>query len=136
MRLLGRCRGGGLVGLTLARRLWVGAAGLVSPEAMLASAPFTLGFLNGVTSLVEYGLTYCSDGWGSKQAVQGQRPCKDTPSKRQSAVGNLNYTAALGASAASVVAELESISRVTPQRSSLHSLEEEHGGDALDSLLG
>ena len=36
----------------------------------------------------------------------------------------------------SIVAELESISRITPQRSSLHSLEEEHGGDALDSLLG
>ena len=34
-------------------------AGLVAPEAQLATTPFVVSFLNGVSSLVDYGLTSC-----------------------------------------------------------------------------
>ena len=40
-------------------------AGLVAPEAQLATTPFVVSFLNGVTSLVDYGLTSCESTWPS-----------------------------------------------------------------------
>jgi cullin-associated NEDD8-dissociated protein 1 len=51
----------------------VNGAGLFAPEATLYTAPLLFGFLNGVTSLVENGLTYCKRGWGQqlKDAVLG-----------------------------------------------------------------
>jgi cullin-associated NEDD8-dissociated protein 1 len=39
-------------------------AGLVSPEAQLATAPLTIGYLNGITSLINFGLTSCGRGFG------------------------------------------------------------------------
>lgn len=42
----------------------VGDAGLVSPEAQLATAPLTVGFLNGVSSLIKFGLHSCQHGFG------------------------------------------------------------------------
>ena len=39
-------------------------AGLHVPELQLASAPKMVGLLNGLTSLVKYGLTSCGGGFG------------------------------------------------------------------------
>lgn len=41
------------------------SSNLVSPEAQLGTAPFIVGLLNGISSLVRLGLTYCDDGFGS-----------------------------------------------------------------------
>jgi uncharacterized protein (DUF1501 family)/uncharacterized protein (DUF1800 family) len=38
--------------------------GLFAPEMMLGTAPFLLGFLNGVSSLIQHGLTSISKGFG------------------------------------------------------------------------
>ena len=40
-------------------------AGLYAPEAGLATAPLVIGLLNGLTSLVESGLSSCNNGFGS-----------------------------------------------------------------------
>ena len=37
----------------------VGAAGLYSPEAQIANSPLIIGYLNGIVSLVDRGLTRC-----------------------------------------------------------------------------
>lgn len=42
----------------------VGDATLVSPEATLLDMPKMIGLLNGLTSLVKYGLSSCEGGWG------------------------------------------------------------------------
>jgi hypothetical protein len=42
----------------------VGDANLVSPEATLLVMPKIVGLLNGLTSLVKYGLSSCEGGWG------------------------------------------------------------------------
>lgn len=48
-------------------------AGLLSPEAQLATAPKLIGFLNGVQSLIKYGLSSCDGGLGGSRscAVRG-----------------------------------------------------------------
>jgi uncharacterized protein (DUF1501 family) len=38
--------------------------GLVSPEAQLATTPPLIGLINGLTSLVDFGLSSCSSGFG------------------------------------------------------------------------
>lgn len=48
--------------------------GLVSPQSQLATSPNILGFLNGVTSLVDNGLTWCDSGFAT-QANNGGRRC-------------------------------------------------------------
>ena len=42
----------------------VAQAGLVAPEAQLATAPYLVGYLNGVSSLLDNGLSYCGGGFG------------------------------------------------------------------------
>ena len=37
---------------------------LVAPEAELGTAPLLMGFLNGMTSMINYGLTSCLNGFG------------------------------------------------------------------------
>ena len=39
--------------------------GLAAPEAQIMSAPLTIGYLNGISSLTTYGLTSCGGGFGS-----------------------------------------------------------------------
>ena len=42
----------------------VGDTLLVSPEATLLDMPKTIGLINGMTSLVKFGLSSCEGGWG------------------------------------------------------------------------
>ena len=42
----------------------IAAAGLVSPEAQLLTAPHVVGLMNGLCSLIDYGLTNCHGGFG------------------------------------------------------------------------
>lgn len=46
------------------------AANVVAPEFEISTAPAILGFLNGATSLVRYGLTDCRGGFGQNSRLQ------------------------------------------------------------------
>ena len=72
-------------------------AGLVSPEAQLATAPNLISFLNGMNSLIDYGLTNCFDGFGNDKAVLCGRSVSD---------GWLNYMPADGTDVDAVVEEM------------------------------
>lgn len=51
-------------------------AGLVAPEAQIATAPYLIGYLNGVSSLIDNGLTSCNRGFGDGRGqVTGGRYC-------------------------------------------------------------
>ena len=53
-------------------------AGLVAPEAQIATGPYLIGYLNGVASLIDNGLTSCDRGFGDvySQAAEGDRLCE------------------------------------------------------------
>ena len=50
----------------------IGDASLVSPEATLLVMPKIVGLLNGLTSLVKYGLSSCEGGWGSGYCTENK----------------------------------------------------------------
>jgi len=84
-------------------------AALVSPEAQLSTMPFLIGYLNGLSSLVDYGLTSCENGFGdtiqqpSRQCGYWRRKRGDT---RQNADGVLAFVPQ-AASADKIVDELD-----------------------------
>jgi len=49
----------------------VAQAGLVAPEAQLGTAPYLVGFLNGMASLVDHGLNPCYNGFGTMHGKPG-----------------------------------------------------------------
>lgn len=124
-------------------------ANLVSPEAQLATAPAIIGFLNGASSLLRFGLTDCDHGFGSSAVTTkfGNRYCT-APSYPEwgrtgaidgsSSDGTLTFSPSAGAnaSAAEVVRELNLL--LTAGRLSAHSqavLESAYEG-AMDGSLG
>ena len=50
-------------------------AGLVSPEAELATTPLVKSFFNGMLSLVRWGLTSCGKGFGTTQMSRNCHTC-------------------------------------------------------------
>ena len=66
----------------------VSAAGLVSPEAQLATTPMTISFLNGMVALVRDGLSSCRSGFGFNGAP---RTCGSLENRRATADGNLTF---------------------------------------------
>jgi len=81
----------------------LGVAGLVSPESMLGTAPYALGFLNGVGSLIKYGLTGCRGGFGQRA---GKCSRAGESNFEEYTEGKLEWRPTLPSSAASVVEEL------------------------------
>ena len=93
---------------------------LFSPEAQLQTAPSMIGFLNGVSSLVRFGLSSCSGGFATsaQDKKHGSRYC-DRPAQPEwdrtgaldasSSDGRLTFTPSAGenASASQIVAELD-----------------------------
>eukprot|EP01050_Picozoa_sp_SAG11_P010132 SAG11_NODE_999_length_6236_cov_3.256477_4_plen_1097_part_01 len=72
-------------------------ASLYAPEAEILSTPFVIGYMNGIASLVDNGLTYCDQGfaWGSiptynPHLVLSQK-CWNADSKRLTNEGELRY---------------------------------------------
>ena len=50
-------------------------AGLVSPESQIFTSPYLIGYLNGMSSLIDHGLTDCGNGFGNtyaRKSVAGQ----------------------------------------------------------------
>ena len=89
----------------------MGEAGLWAPEAQLLTAPFIVGYLNGMLSLTRYGLTSCDNGFCSDSA-DPRKSCyrvvvsfKDDPS--WSSDGNLTFSPTDPTNASAVVSELD-----------------------------
>ena len=90
---------------------------LVAPEAQLNSAPLLIGYLNGVSSLIRYGLTSCASGFGSAhshdQRVRSLRRCsriergRDDPAPTADGVLSWAPSAGAAASADAVLDELD-----------------------------
>ena len=75
-------------------------AGLYAPEAGLATAPLIIGLLNGLSSLVDYGLSNCASGFG--------RTCASSQLRKKYLVtdGQLEF-APQGENTSAVVSELD-----------------------------
>lgn len=78
----------------------LGDAGLYAPEAGLATAPRIMGLLNGLSSLVDYGLSACASGFG--------RTCAKSQLRKKYLVtdGQLEF-APQGENTSAVVSELD-----------------------------
>lgn len=82
-------------------------AGLVSPEAGLATAPFLMGYLNGVASLVSWGLTSCFGGFGTQCPPSSIRN-SDPERARAMADGQFSYSSSsLSSGSAAVLSDLD-----------------------------
>ena len=66
-------------------------AQLVAPEAELLTSPLIMGFLNGISSLAEYGLTTCQYGFADGISVPKRANCNVW--KNQIGIGNVVDTA-------------------------------------------
>lgn len=55
----------------------IGNANLVSPEATLLDMPKIIGLINGLNSMVNYGMSSCGDGWGPQRCYE-QKYIKST----------------------------------------------------------
>ena len=62
-------------------------AGLVAPEAQLATTPFIIGLLNGLVSLINHGLSNCERGFGSWDGSS----CDSTADMADNAAGSLGF---------------------------------------------
>ena len=78
-------------------------AGLVAPEFQLGTAPYVVGMLNGLFSLISYGLTSCHKGFGTN--IIGRR-CATTAKARDSSDGALAFTPS-ATSSSGVIDELD-----------------------------
>ncbi len=70
----------------------VGASQLVAPESQLATAPNLIGFANGVSSLLQYGLSNCGYGFGVA-GVEWRSRCNNADLIRSTNDGVLRYLA-------------------------------------------
>jgi cullin-associated NEDD8-dissociated protein 1 len=79
--------------------------GLVGPQLQLATTPNLIGFLNGLTSLIDNGLTSCENGLGVPQTYGPGRRCVTT-GPHPTADGSLTYTAPINGTVNDLVDEL------------------------------
>jgi uncharacterized protein (DUF1501 family)/uncharacterized protein (DUF1800 family) len=81
--------------------------GLVSPASQIATAPNVVGWLNGVTSLIDNGLTSCDYGFATA-AGNGNHYARNCAGADKFD-GNLTYTPDSGATASQIVSDLDLI---------------------------
>lgn len=67
--------------------------GLVAPEAQIATAPYLIGYLNGVNGIIERGLSGCSsvDHNGAFGAHRSWGDCSDVESIAEASEGRLHF---------------------------------------------
>jgi len=82
----------------------IGDHGLVGPAVQLATTPNLVGFLNGITSFIDNGLTSCDSGFGVSNNWGG-RTCVTT-GPHATADGTLTYTPAADATTSDIVDDL------------------------------
>ena len=92
----------------------VADAGLYAPETQIMSGPMLIGYLNGLYSLVTYGLSSCETGFGTGLYMDPDVSCGEMEDDAALAFansdGNLTWAPAAGADAANasaVVGELD-----------------------------
>jgi uncharacterized protein (DUF1501 family) len=85
----------------------VALASLAAPEGQVITGPRTINFLNGVFSLIKYGLTSCLDGFGRFQ-LWDFNPCEEYTlgGNNKGVLGKLNYSPATSSSASTYIDEL------------------------------
>ena len=85
----------------------VALASLGAPEGQVITGPRTINFLNGVFSLIKYGLTSCLDGFGRFQ-LWDFNPCEEYTliGNNKGVLGKLNYSSATSSSASTYIDEL------------------------------
>ena len=96
-------------------------AGLVAPESQLLTAPKTVAWLNGMTSLVTWGLTTCDQGFSTNRAGTGFI-CNGNDITVKQSQGWLTFEAAAPNDPAATLEELSLLltsGRLTPQHSSV-----------------
>ena len=81
----------------------ISEASLVGPEGTKYLAPYIVGLLNGLLSMVKYGLSSCSQGFG----VEGSGECSD--GSASAGQGNLTYVPSNPSDAKIVVDELATL---------------------------
>lgn len=69
----------------------IATAGLVSPEGQLDTGPYLMSYLNGIDTLIEYGLTSCMDGFGDSKDTSNKRKGCNSVHIAASADGALKY---------------------------------------------
>jgi len=82
-------------------------AGLVAPESQILTPPLVVNYFNGMTSLIENGLTHCDRGFGYSRTNTGWRSCRvrnGVNSKQQEADGAVTFKPTTPADA---IAELD-----------------------------
>lgn len=84
----------------------VSYAGLVAPEAQLGTAPQIIGYLNGVASLVDYGLSHCEHGFGDSRPAAYRECTQPRESTEARSDGVLTYAPTEPTNPASVITEL------------------------------
>ena len=82
----------------------VADAGLVAPEAQIATAPLTIGLLNGLSSLIDYGLTDCDYGFGGDHDKRSR--CNTIRSKVDGADGGIHFAPTYPANPTKTIDEL------------------------------
>ena len=96
------------------------AAGLVAPEAQITTTPFIIGYLNGMTSLIDHGLTECDDGFGEDgwngvlhrrqiPGIRGGGHCSSKLKFAEQSDGPLSFTPSEPAHPEHVVAEIATL---------------------------
>jgi uncharacterized protein (DUF1501 family) len=85
----------------------VALASLAAPEAQVITGPRTIDFLNGVFSLIKFGLTPCLEGFGRYQWWD-ENVCwtYTLGGNNKGVLGKLNYSPATSSSASTYVDEL------------------------------
>ncbi len=94
----------------------VGDAGLVGPQVQIATTPALVGYLNGITSLIDNGLTSCDGGFALPQTF-GPRTC-NANGPNPTADGIVSYTPPDGVGVEGIIDELDMIllgGRLNPQ---------------------
>lgn len=82
----------------------ISQAGLVGPQAQILTTPNLIGFMNGVNSLIDNGLTSCVNGFGSSSNVpSGGRSCSRPNDTND---GILTYKPPSGATCSDIVEEI------------------------------
>ena len=96
------------------------ASKLVAPESQLLTAPQTISWLNGMTSLITYGLSNCNSGFG--ESIGSGSTCGKTEIARAQSAGWLTFTAASPNDPAATLEELSLLltsGRLTSQHRSV-----------------
>jgi len=83
-------------------------SGLVAPEAQLSTTPQIVNYLNGLTSLIDFGLTHCNGGFGYRRVNSGNRRCGNTERNREDSDGSFNYKPTVG-TGPEVIGELNTL---------------------------